>query len=374
MQDVYARAIFNISADPALDSRSGLGTRRRRPLGIAVGSPKNGDHVRVRPIFDCTDSSEVSHVPRDEEHLQHVLDTRAWVLQERMLSPRILHFSEYEMAWECDTCCQCECTVLPRKPAIRSFRSVLRDSQLSKESGLDAWFNLVGKYSTLNLTFESDKLPAIAALASSAANYLNKTYIAGLWKEDLPYCLLWYVGRGRLVSARLQEYVPSWSWASIRGITWMGPGSCAMEYESEIKGLDCNYGGGSVYGSLQYGIIKLKGKKVPISFDSKYRVIMKTSESRDEREEDLVLPDVTDWSEFRDADDCFLFIVCVEQYVGFYFVAKALILRPANQTPGNSLGNTCYRRIGCYKYWARLRKTPLYSFLKQFQEEEICIV
>ena len=372
MQDVYACAIFNISADAALDSTSGLGTRRRQPLGVAVGSPKNRDHVRVRPMFDCTDSSGVSHVPRDKENLKHVLDTRAWVLQERMLSPRILHFSEYEMAWECDTCCRCECTVLPRKPAIRSFRSVLRDSQLSKELGLDAWFNLVGKYSTLNLTRESDKLPAIAGLASRAANHLSKTYIAGLWKEDLPYCLLWYVSRGHLVSARLQEYVPSWSWASIRGETWTGPGRCGMEYESEIKGLDCNYGGGSVYGSLQYGIIKLKGKKAPISFDSQYRVI--TSEPRNEMEKDLVLPDVTDWSEFRDADDCFLFIVYVEQYVSPSFVANALILRPANQTPGNSLGNTYYRRIGCYKYWAQSRKTPVYSVLKQSQEEEICIV
>ncbi|KAH8795557.1 heterokaryon incompatibility protein-domain-containing protein [Hyaloscypha finlandica] len=190
MQDVYACAIFNISADAALDSTAGLGTRRRLPLGKAVGSPKNGDYVCVGPMFDWTDSSGVSHVPRDKRNLKHILDTRGWVLQERMLSPRILHFSEYEMAWECDTCCRCECTVLPRKPA-RSFRGVLGDSQLSKKEGLQAWFNLIGKYSTLDLTRESDKLPAIAGLASRAANHLSKTYIAGLWKEDLPHCLLW---------------------------------------------------------------------------------------------------------------------------------------------------------------------------------------
>lgn len=155
MQDVYACAVFNISADAALDSTSGLGTRRRLPPGTVVGSQENGDYVRVGPIFDCTNSSGVSHVPRNEDYLIHVLDTRAWVLQERMLSPRILHFSEYEMTWECDTCCRCECTVLPRKPATRSFRSILGDSQLSKESGLEAWFDLVERYSALNLTRES---------------------------------------------------------------------------------------------------------------------------------------------------------------------------------------------------------------------------
>jgi hypothetical protein len=381
MQDVYACAIFNISADAALDSTSGLGTWRRLPPGIAVGSPKNGDHVRVRPIFDCTDSSGVSHVPRDEEHLKHVLDTRAWVLQERMLSPRILHFSEYEMAWECDTCCRCECTVLPRKPAARSFRSILGDSQLSKKAGLKVWFDLVGKYSTLNLTRESDKLPAVAGLALRAANYLSKTYLAGLWEEDLPYCLLWYVRRGHLVSARLQEYVPSWSWASIRGETAMGPGRCAVStlqgptvYKSEIKGLEFNYGGGSVYGSLQYGIIEIKGMKSPVSFDSQHRVIMETPEQTHETVQNVVHPDVTDWSEFQDADDCFLFIISVGHYILSSFLANSLILRPAKQIQGNSLGNTCYRRIGCYQYWTDSWRAPVYSLLKQTQEEQICIV
>lgn len=162
----------------------------------------------------------------------------------------------------------------------------------------------------------------------------------------------------------------------------MGPGGiCAlsmlphsMEYEPEIKGLDCNYGGGSVYGSLQYGIIKIKGKKAPISFNSQHRVIMKNPERRHERENGLVLPDVTDWSEFQDADDCFLFIISVEHYVGFSFLANALILKLANQTPGNSLGNTCYRRIGCYQYWTGLSSALVYSLLEQFQEEQICIV
>jgi hypothetical protein len=252
----------------------------------------------------------------------------------------------------------------------------LGDSQLSKKEGLQAWFNLIGKYSTLDLTRESDKLPAIAGLASRAANHLSKTYIAGLWKEDLPYCLLWSVRRRHLFSARLQEYVPSWSWASIHGETAMGTERCAVPisqyftaYESEIKGLDCNYRGGSVYGSLQYGIIKIKGKKAPVSFNSQHRVIMKAPEQTDETERTGVFPDVTDWSEFQDADECFLFIIFMEK-----FTANALILRPVNQTPGNSLGDTCYRRIGCYTYWARSRETPVYSLLKQFQEEEICIV
>ena len=382
MQDVYACAIFNISADAALDSTSGLGTRRRLPLGKAVGSPKNGDYVRVGPMFDWTDSSGVSHVPRDKSDLKHILDTRAWVLQERMLSPRILHFSEYEMAWECDTCCRCECMVLPRKPAARSFRGILGDSQLSKKEGLQAWYDLVSEYSILDLTLESDKLPAVAGLASRAASYFSKTYIAGLWKEDLPYCLLWSVRCRNLVSgpsARLQEYVPSWSWASIRGQIAIRTAMPVLQYltayEPEIKGLDCNYRGGSVYGSLQYGIIKIKGKKAPVSFDRYHRVIMKTIEQTHEMEGTQVFPDVTDWSEFQDADDCFVFIIFMGNHIRHHILlANTLILRPVNQTPGNSLGDTCYRRIGCYQYLTSLSSTSVDFLLEQFQEEQICIV
>jgi hypothetical protein len=146
-------------------------------------------------------------------------------------------------------------------------------------------------------------------------------------------------------------------------------------YESEITGFDCNYRGGSVYGSLQYGIIKIKGKKAPVSFDSQHRVIMKTPEQTHETEGTRVFPDVTDWSEFQDADDCFLFIIFMEKFrYQEILVANALILRPVNQTPGNSLGDTCYRRIGCYQYLTSSSSTSVYSLLEQFQEEEIYIV
>jgi hypothetical protein len=74
----------------------------------------------------------------------------------------------------------------------------------------------LGSYSTLNLTFESDKLSAIAGLASRMAKQFKTTYIAGLWRRFLPYCLLWYP-HDRSQSIRLDEYFPTWSWAAVHG-------------------------------------------------------------------------------------------------------------------------------------------------------------
>jgi hypothetical protein len=104
MQHVYEFATVNISADAAPDSTAGLGSSKQLADGVAVGNTTGGDVVYVKPMFD-TDSSGVSHVPIPERYLRHILDTRACVLQERMLSPRVLHFSQYEMAWECNTSC-----------------------------------------------------------------------------------------------------------------------------------------------------------------------------------------------------------------------------------------------------------------------------
>ena len=54
-----------------------------------------------------------------DAHLPSLL-TRGWVFQERILSPRILHFCEKEMAWECKSETLCECGGIP--PGIMNPR------------------------------------------------------------------------------------------------------------------------------------------------------------------------------------------------------------------------------------------------------------
>jgi hypothetical protein len=140
MQDVYEHAILNISADAASDSTAGLCSKDRLPFGLAVGGPRNGERVYVAAGWKRLDSSGISHMPGWAPNSRYVLDTRGWVLQERILSSRILHFSDYEMAWECDTNCRCECTVAPRGPSeIRSFRRMCVQSSPSRDGEIYNW-------------------------------------------------------------------------------------------------------------------------------------------------------------------------------------------------------------------------------------------
>lgn len=64
-----------------------------------------------------------------------------------------------------------------------------------KRRYFEDWYEAVSSFTTRNLTFHTDKLPALAGLATHVHNIHQFDYLAGLWKQDLEYGLLWYVGR-----------------------------------------------------------------------------------------------------------------------------------------------------------------------------------
>ena len=83
------------------------------------------------------------------------------------------------------------------------------------------WQVLVGYYVRLELTYRSDKLIAISALAQEWETLLGggEEYLAGLWKSDLCRQLLWRMDFTEVGERkRCQPYrAPTWSWASIEG-------------------------------------------------------------------------------------------------------------------------------------------------------------
>lgn len=194
MEEIYAQADFNIWADAGADSNTGLNGSRLM-IGTEIGAFEPGVPIYTRPFPGPVSPHGVSHEPSGHyQQKPNVLDTRGWVLQERLLSPRIIHFAEHEIARECDTTIRCECDIRSRKPSARSFRNAIKD-HANYVSYQNPWKDLVYSYSLLNLTVESDKLTAIAGLASRAAKFWSMTYINGLWMKDLPHGLFWRVNR-----------------------------------------------------------------------------------------------------------------------------------------------------------------------------------
>lgn len=84
-------------------------------------------------------------------------------------------------------------------------------------SATRTWTEVVEYYSSQELTFETDRLPALSGLASIFHKAISDKYLAGLWLAQLQYSLLWYVPSGGYSISRPEAssfLAPSWSWAS----------------------------------------------------------------------------------------------------------------------------------------------------------------
>lgn len=143
-----------------------------------------------------------------QEYLLGPLLTRAWVFQERLLSNRFIHFTSEEIFWECreSTWCECESRSLEWKHQRETKDRTIRGQE---------WQLIAQQYNNTQLTFEKDRLPALAGAARRYAELLGGwTYLAGLWEEDLVFGLIWQKSAWR-EPRPLEQVAPTWSWLSL---------------------------------------------------------------------------------------------------------------------------------------------------------------
>jgi len=211
MQHVYEGAILTIAADAGnKNSASGLtcADKRQRFRGVGL----NGEAVRAAPAAMSGETPAhfvkwTAKVPTRQEDEGSALQTRGWTFQERVLARRVLHFGEYEMAWECAASIACECGSgrsgwkgWARHDTMYNARWCADASPLLVHNGgasvdfSQRWMAIVNKYSVRDLTYSSDKLVALAGLAARAASCSAWDYLAGHWRQDLEATLLWTAG------------------------------------------------------------------------------------------------------------------------------------------------------------------------------------
>lgn len=157
---------------------------------------------------------------------------RAWTFQEWMLSLRILHIDSMTL-WDCYVGYANE---LNRRHVTHPF--LLRDP---KEFGKAIpWDRIVGEYSSRQITYDKDRLPALAGLAARYAQATGHTYLAGLWREDLPRSLLWMCSDHQ-ATGRANRHAPSWSWASLDVKVQYGFFSGPFNPRASILSVFCEY-------------------------------------------------------------------------------------------------------------------------------------
>ncbi|KAH6622619.1 heterokaryon incompatibility protein-domain-containing protein [Chaetomium tenue] len=247
--------------------------------------------------------------------------TRGWILQERFLSPRILHFGPEELSLECLTSTTCQCTpphppssptalalataaatappwfthMLDRTARPKHYYSLphWRSGALDADALALCWRRLVEDYTHLRLTCEGDVFPAVSGLARQMGGVRGEAgggrYLAGLWERTLlGGDLLWrvdlppggYVTSPEAVDApkgvaqvwgavevcRPGKWrAPSWSWAGVRAPVGFERGDRGVDAACEVVEVRCEPVGEDPMGELREegSWLVLKGKLIP---------------------------------------------------------------------------------------------------------------
>ncbi|RSL64595.1 hypothetical protein CEP53_003997 [Fusarium sp. AF-6] len=218
MGQVFSNAYCTIAATSAAASDEGFLTRRTdSPLFATIETPGGG-------ILHVSEFMEDYH--QDLE--QAPLNTRGWVLQERALSRRTLHFTKTQVYWECGEGVRCERLFKLSNPQAALFadsdfpRSILRQF---KGGRITLFQHLYQTYSGLAFSQISDRPVAILGLEKRLLDAFQTRGGFGIFEVYLARSLLW--SRQKDVFLSRIPYTksrppPSWSWMAYRGpITYM---------------------------------------------------------------------------------------------------------------------------------------------------------
>ncbi|KIW02620.1 uncharacterized protein PV09_06065 [Verruconis gallopava] len=218
MSSIYANSCLTLAATGSSSDDGGLFFRHPKATFHGISKVGSEYKVHARPVIDHMDDA------------QFPLFKRAWVFQERLLAPRVLHFGRQEMWWECMETVDCECGGIVSNERYGSgqekfFSKITHQEAFLREGDVHLrrrWHAIIEEYTQLSLTKMRDRLPALSGIAEQMANPPNgpkrdARYIAGLWNDTLLQDLLWY-RLDALCSAPTPKWrAPSWSWAGQEG-------------------------------------------------------------------------------------------------------------------------------------------------------------
>ena len=262
MGNIYQNSVCTIAALGASNSFAGLFSQREQPCKL----PDEIDLiVRVSP----------KSLGRDE---QSPLHRRAWVFQERLLSPRTLQFGRRGISWECHEMTANEAFIesIPvsrleyRETKLKEEFAQLRQCYLSATASEEqrsffsrVWHEIVKTYSELELTFASDKLIAFSGVTDEIRRCTGLTYYYGLWSSSFDQSLflaelLWSApfprsdrqpDRNAISSQGPGKYgwgmrAPTFSWAAIDG---------PVTYRTTFHDRLYNQNGAAMFNVSKYG-------------------------------------------------------------------------------------------------------------------------
>ena len=392
MRYIYSNALFTLAAVSSHSANEGmLQPREARKFDVA--------EWKVLERTFGQDLETRGECPRGP------LFNRGWTFQEEYLSTSILYWTMHGLAWSCQSALayewdnaanedksndSLEVTIsqLPFDWNANTFTPHHLSFAATKETPkrvLLAWAEARERYYRRQLTHPTDRLPAIAGLASLVQSRTKDEYIAGLWCKDLGKELLWYIRNPEHNTIRDPLAAPSWSWASVfngsleafaDARTWTKQ---AFELVEARIGSRIGVSGSSSTSLASSGSLTIRAQRrqIPVSQGVKLEKpsedlnatgcsgYLKTKDGSIQVFLDESNSSISDWSQVH----CLLIVeqgrhnpVGFKDLYQYPTIENMLLLVPANPSTGSK--DTSFKRIGI------ARSTNHLSF---FEPADLCL-
>jgi hypothetical protein len=293
MSDIYRNALVTVSANVGDTASSGLFVNRNpltsRPCRLRlIRDPSTDLPDRLDESLKQTGKHvTASTFARRFESSATIgpLESRAWVLQEKLLSLRTLEFTPEGLHWHCLENYASEEEPGPKPPAFYSMNdnpilSGTKSDYSPPDLHYGRWYSAVEWYNARSITYSTDKLPALSGLAAAFLTRMKKeypdgehmetSYLAGLWRDDLVKGLMWTPDEN-VNACRTKPPVryiaPSWSWASLMDVKISffkkrprSPAKLSRQLDPfNILGAETTVDGANIFGQVSSGTLRVAG-------------------------------------------------------------------------------------------------------------------
>jgi Heterokaryon incompatibility protein (HET) len=260
MRSVYLYCILNIAAHSAKNPHDGIYSSRDTKFAEPVRVQWHNftdETTTFKLFFDIRCGYEYLETSR--------LSSRAWVVQERYLSRRVLHMASDQILWQCNEVnLACECfpkgidqyiTNYLGQQVFDLYTMFAPPSQPKREDSLNKniingndprvhWRKIITEYSSCDLSKpDEDKFFALSGVTRIVSEILKESYVAGYLRSTILFDLVWKVEESNVQSGRCCRpqgayRAPSWSWASFDGPVKFGRSDCERELTAEVHNID----------------------------------------------------------------------------------------------------------------------------------------